>query len=443
MVQNKENHIPHIVIIGAGFGGLSAAKALKKTKAKITVIDKHNYHLFQPLLYQVATAGLSPADIASPIRGVLRENKNASTILDTVTGIDKDKQLVMTEAGREIAYDYLIIATGATHGYFGKGHWEKYAPGIKTIDDATNVRRKILMAFEQAEMASDEETRKAFMNFTIVGGGPTGVELAGAIAELARHTLKFEFSNIKPEDAQIRLIDAGDRVLKAFPEKLAKKAQKTLETMGVELVFNTRVEDVSNDYIIANGEKWPCYTVIWAAGVQASPASKWLNMDTDHTGRVPVGQNLNIEGYDNIFVVGDTAAHTPDGKEFPLPGVAPVAKQMGVHAAKVINASIKEKTLKPFKYSDLGSMATIGRKSAVCNFYWTSVTGYLGWWLWGFAHIYFLIGFRNRFIVGANWFWNYLTFQRGIRLITGDKMVEEELLRSKQANLVDESEKAA
>lgn len=422
-------HKPKVVVIGAGFGGLSAVLRLRNTPAEITVIDRHNYHLFQPLLYQVATAGLSPADISAPIRSVLSRQKNARVILDTVTGIDRAGRCVNTGHGRCIPYDYLIVATGATHGYFGKDHWEEHAPGIKTIDDATNVRRKILLAFEKAEMASTEKERDAYLNFTIVGGGPTGVELAGAIAELAHHTLSYDFHNIKPGSARIRLIDAGPRVLSAFPEELSRKAQKALERMGVELVFNTMVTDVGESHVMTADECIPCHTVIWAAGVRASPAAEWLGVETDRSGRVPVTDTLSLKDDENIFVVGDTALYQPDPETPPLPGVAPVAKQMGKFAASWIDAKIRGRALPTFTYQHYGNLATIGRKAAVCDFGAIKVTGYAGWWLWGIAHIYFLIGFRNRFVVILNWIWSYLTFQRGIRLITGDSQSEKELTR--------------
>jgi len=420
MNQARQNERPRVVIIGAGFAGLTAALRLARQDVEVVVMDRHNYHLFQPLLYQVATAALSPADIAAPIRGIVGRLPNVSVLLDTVTDIDRDQRQVHTLSGRKVAYDWLVVATGATHNYFGNDHWHDFAPGLKRIEDATELRRRILVAFERAEMEEDPERREALMTFVIVGGGPTGVEMAGAVAELTRYTLAKDFRRIKPENTRVLLVDANDRVLRPFPEKLSKKACRSLERMGVEMVLNSRVDGVDENCVRIGEKIIPTETVIWSAGVKASPAGKWLGVETDGSGRVPVDEHLRLESDPRVFVVGDVAAHTNrDGT--PTPGLAPAAKQQGRHAASVITAEIRGRELpKPFSYSDRGQLATIGRHSAVVKFGRLRFSGYIAWWFWGAAHIYFLIGFRNRLVVAANWFWSYLTFGRGIRLITGD-----------------------
>jgi NADH:ubiquinone reductase (H+-translocating) len=414
---------PRVVIVGAGFGGLSAAKALARTPVDVTVIDRRNYHLFQPLLYQVATAGLSPGDIASPIRSVLRHQANASVMLAPVTGVDTAHNELIS-GSRRIPYDYLILATGARHAYFGNDHWEDYAHGIKTIDDATFLRRKILLAFEKAESEPDEDERRRLLNFVVIGGGPTGVEMAGAIAELAKKALAADFRNIDPRLARIILVEAGPRLLPSFDERLSATARRSLEALGVEVRLSAMVTDCNAAAVMIGNETIETRTIIWGAGVRASRAGRWLAADADRVGRVKVRPDLSVPGHANVFAIGDTA-HVPGLDGDPLPGVAPVAKQQGVYVAKLIKARLSGRELPPFRYRDLGSLATIGRKSAVVQFGRFRLSGYFAWWLWSLAHIYFLIGFRNRMAVAISWLWNYLTFQRGTRLITGADPVPE------------------
>lgn len=381
------------------------------------VIDHHNYHLFQPLLYQVATAGLSPADIASPIRSILRDQKNTTVILARVTGVDVGEKDVLAE-GRRIPFDYLVIATGAEHAYFGHDNWEPYAPGLKTIDDATDLRRRILLAFERAETEPDADERRRLLNFVIVGGGPTGVEMAGAIAELAKRALAMDFRAIDPRMARIFLLEAGPRLLAPFDPPLSEKARLSLEQLGVEVHLGAAVTDCDAEGVSIGTERIETRTIIWAAGVKSSPAGAWLHADTDRAGRVQVETDLSVPGHKDIFVIGDAATlRGADGK--PLPGVAPVAKQQGQYIAALLHARIDGKAEAPFRYKDFGSLATIGRKRAVAQIGRFKLSGFLAWLLWSCAHIYFLIGFRNRLAVAMNWAWNYLTFQRGTRLITG------------------------
>jgi NADH dehydrogenase len=418
MKRDKDSQSrPHVVIIGAGFGGLAAAKTLGKAPVDLVVIDQHNYHLFQPLLYQVATAGLSPADIASPIRQVLRGQPNTAVMLAKVSGVDLARKEVIAE-GRRIGFDKLIVATGARHGYFGHDEWEKHAPGLKRIDDATYLRRRILLAFEKAETVTDAEERRRLLNFVVVGAGPTGVEMAGAIAELARKALAADFRAIDPSKARIILIEAGPRVLPSFDPPLSDAATRALEKLGVEVCLGGVVTSVDTDGVIVAGERMEARTIIWAAGVMASPAGNWLNAKTDRAGRVIVEPDLTIPGHPEIFVIGD-AASARDPDDSPLPGVAPVAKQQGAYVAKRIVAELQGKACPPFRYRDFGSLATIGRKNAVVQMKGIRVSGFIAWLVWCVAHIYFLIGFRNRLVVILNLAWNYLTFQRGTRLITG------------------------
>jgi NADH dehydrogenase len=408
---------PRVAIIGGGFAGLSAAKALAGKPFDVTVIDRHNYHLFQPLLYQVATAGLSPADIASPIRAILRYQDNANVVLADVSGIDTRRKEIIAE-GRRIPYDTLIIATGAQHAYFGHEQWAAFAPGLKTIDDATYLRRRILLAFERAEAETDPVERQRLLNFVVIGGGPTGVEMAGAIAELANRALKADFRSIDSRDARILLIEAADRLLTPFDPSLSQAAKESLERLGVEVRLGASVTDCSCEGVWIGKDFIPSRTIMWAAGVIASPAGAWLKAETDRAGRVKVNADLTVPGHSDIFVIGDTAdVAGPDGK--PLPGVAPVAKQEGIYVAKLLIARQKGRESEPFRYRDLGSLATIGRSSAVAQFGKLKLHGFFAWVLWCVAHIYFLIGFRNRLIVALNWAWNYVTFQRGSRLITG------------------------
>ena len=385
------------------------------------MIDRHNYHLFQPLLYQVATAGLSPADIASPIRGILSLQANASVMLAKVLDVDTRAREVVT-SGRRVPYDRLIIATGARHSYFGHDAWENHAHGIKKIDDATMLRRKILLAFERAETEERAPERRALLNFVVIGGGPTGVEMAGAIAELARTALAADFRSIDPQDARVILVEAGARLLASFDPDLSEAAKRALERLGVEVRLSVRVTDCTAEGVMIGDELLESRTIVWGAGVRASQAGKWLEVETDAAGRVKVGPDLSVPGLTEVFVIGDTAlALDMDGN--PLPGVAPVAKQQGMYVARLIRAQLAGRNVPPFAYRSLGSLATIGRRSAVVQFgrpgRRIKLTGYLAWWLWGVAHIFFLIGFRNRLAVAVNWAWNYVTFQRGTRLITG------------------------
>jgi len=418
-VADAPSKRPHVVIVGAGFGGLSAAVALARAPVDVTIIDRRNYHLFQPLLYQVATAGLNPADIAGPIRSIVSGAANTSVILGRVDGVDKTARCVTTEEGHRIAYDYLIVATGARHAYFGHDEWEPFAPGLKKIEDATAIRRRILLAFEKAETEADPATRAAQLTFVIVGAGPTGVELAGALAELAKKALTCDFRNIDTTSARIILIEAGSRLLPSFPESLSAKARRSLEAMGVEVRLGVPVTSVDGDGVIIAGERITATTVLWAAGVAASAAAKWLGGDKDRIGRVIVNEHLEVPGHPEIFVIGDTAhCAGPNGK--PLPGVAPVAKQQGKFVARTIGARLAGKDRRAaFRYRNYGNMATIGRKSAVADFGRVRLSGLFAWLLWSVAHIYFLIGFRNRLSVVLTWSWAYVTYQRGSRLITG------------------------
>jgi len=410
--------ISRIVIVGCGFGGLAAAMRLARSPLHVTVIDRNNHHLFQPLLYQVATAGLSPADIAAPIRSILRRPKNMDVLLGEVTGIDLQNQCVLLHE-RTLSYDYLVVTTGARHSYFGHPEWEQFAPGLKSIQDATNIRTRILLAFEQAENENHEQTRKALLTFVIVGAGPTGVELAGAIAELAHVTLASDFRHIDPRSAQVLLLEAGPKILSSFPDVLSTKAQCALENLGVLVRLNARVEDVSEDGVVASGERIYARTVIWAAGVVASPAGQWLNADMDSAGRVKVTPDLSLPGHPNVFVIGDTATTSGvDGR--PLPGVASVAMQQGAYVGEVIARELRgaHGERLPFHYVDKGNLATIGRSSAVAAIGRLNLSGFLAWVIWLVVHIFYLIGFRNRLLVLIQWVWAYMTFQRGARLIT-------------------------
>jgi len=410
---------PRVVIVGAGFGGLSAAMALARVPVNVTVIDRRNFHLFQPLLYQVATAGLNPSDVAWPIRSVLRDHANTRVLLGEVCGVDLPGRKVRLSDGREEPYDWLILATGATHTYFGHDEWSGVAPGLKRIDDATLIRRRILLAFEHAENAMSEEDRSRLMTFVIVGGGPTGVELAGAISELAQNALAADFRMIDPRRARVVLVEGGPRLLAAFPPSLSQFAHDALQGMGVEIQLNRVVSGCDSFGIIVSGEKLAAGTVLWAAGVAASPAARWLGAAADRAGRVEVQANLTVPGYPQVFVIGDTAAFIQDGK--PIPGIAPAAKQQGVYVAATIrNAMLPRKRLLPgFRYRHYGSLATIGRHSAVIDFGKVQLRGWFAWWIWGLAHIYFLIGARNRLLVASQWLFSYLTYGRGARLIVG------------------------
>jgi NADH:ubiquinone reductase (H+-translocating) len=412
---------PRVVIVGAGFAGLAAAKALAKAPVEVTVIDRRNYHLFQPLLYQVATAGLSPADIATPIRSILRDQANTQVLLGRVDGIDKAVRVVEVE-GRRVAYDTLIIATGARHGYFGHDDWEDVAPGLKKIDDATKLRHRILQAFEEAETTDNAEERRRLLNFVIVGGGPTGVELAGAIAELAKVALARDFRQVDPRSSRIILVESGKRVLSSFPEPLSAFAKKALEKLGVEVRLGHPATVCDAGGVVVDGQRIEARTIIWAAGVAASPAAKWLDAEMDRAGRVIVGCDLTLPGYPEIFVLGDTAA-APGINGKVLPGVASVAKQQGAYVGRLIAARAKGKREPPpFRYRNYGNLATIGRKVAVADFgRIIRLSGRLAWLLWGAIHVLLLVGFRNRVAVMLDWLWAYVTFERGARLITSEK----------------------
>jgi NADH:ubiquinone reductase (H+-translocating) len=413
--------LPKVVIVGAGFAGLSAAKALANAPVHVTLIDRRNHHLFQPLLYQVATAGLAPNQIATPIRAIVRKQRNTDVELGKVEGVDTAANEVVL-GNRRIAYDYLIIATGARHSYFGQNEWEGHAPGLKTLEDATELRKRILLAFERAELETDHDERARLTTFVVIGGGPTGVEMAGAIAELARKALARDYRRINPACARIVLVEAAPRVLGAFPEELSDHARSSLERLGVEVRVGKPVSSIDANGVTLEGERIESRCVIWAAGVQSSPAARWLDIPADRAGRAIIGPDLRAPGHHNIFVAGDCAAVAgADGR--PLPGVAPVAKQQGAYAAKAIIAAIKKRPFnKPFRYADFGNLATVGRKAAVADFRGFHLRGFIGWFVWSAAHVYFLIGFRNRIAVTLDWLWSYLTFERGARLITGDVM---------------------
>ncbi|MGH8581781.1 MAG: NAD(P)/FAD-dependent oxidoreductase [Gammaproteobacteria bacterium] len=410
--------MPQVVIVGAGFGGLAAAKALARTPVAVTVVDRQNYHLFQPLLYQVATAALSPGDIAWPIRRLLRHQPNARVLLGEMSAVDTAQQTLVLD-GRSLPYDYLIVATGVRHDYFGHGDWEAYAPGLKHLDDATAIRRRILSAFERAEMETDARQRERLLTFVIVGAGPTGVELAGAIAELARKALSADFRHIDPRSARILLVEAGPRVLPAFPESLSQFALASLSRLGVEVRLDQPVTSCDGGGVTLGDHPIPAATVLWAAGVAAAPAVQGLHCEHDRAGRVMVNPDLSVPGLPDVYVIGD-AALVRDLQGRPVPGIAPAAKQEGAYVARVIRARVAGTPLPPaFRYRNWGNLATVGRKSAVIDFGWLRLKGNLAWWIWGFVHIYFLISLRNRLVVALQWLWSYLTFERGARLITG------------------------
>lgn len=411
--------VPHVVIVGAGFGGLSCAAKLARARVAVTLIDRHNYHLFQPLLYQVATAGLAPGDIATPVRGLFRDVHNVQVLLGEVAGVDSTQREIRLADGKRVPYDYLVLATGAAHSYFGRDDWAPYAPGLKRVEDATDVRRRLLTAFERAESTDDVEERRSQLTFLIVGGGPTGVELAGAIAELARFGMEKEFRRYDPASARIVLIQAAPRLLPTFPEALSEETRRALEALGVEVMLGSRVEAIDAGGVVVNGVRIASRTVLWAAGVIASPAAKWLDSAADSAGRVKVEANLAIPDHPDIFAIGDTALSEGwAGK--PVPGLAPAAKQGGEYVAQVIRAKVEERSAPPvFAYRHLGSLATIGRKAAVADFGWVRMRGTLAWWFWGGVHLAFLVGLRNRVSVMFDWFWAYLTLRSGTRLITG------------------------
>lgn len=413
---------PHVVVIGAGFGGLAATRRFYGEAVDVTVIDQRNHHLFQPLLYQVATAALSPADIAAPIRSILRDQDNVRVVLDGVVAIDTDRQFVALASGMIIAFDWLIVATGARHSFFGRDDWEPHASGLKTIEDATAIRRKVLLALERAETETNKQRRQALLTFVVIGGGPTGVEMAGAIAELAHRSVNRDFRSITPHCSRVVLINQADRLLEAFPPDLSERALGDLTRLGVEVRLSTRVNEIGPDFVEAGGDRIDAYTIIWAAGVQASPAASWLDVPCDTAGRVHVDAMLRTTNSKRVFVIGDTAnCSGPDGR--PLPGIAPVAKQQGEYVARAILATISGCAIESFRYRHRGNLATIGRSHAVADFGRIKIKGWFAWLLWSTVHVYFLVGFRNRLSVGLSLAWNYLTFARHARLITGDATV--------------------
>jgi NADH dehydrogenase len=415
-MQSPEPKKPQVIIIGAGFGGLEAAKKLACKDVRLTVIDRTNYHLFQPLLYQVATAALSPADIAAPIRGILSKCKNVEVVLAEVESVDVEAKKVKTK-DRVFDYDYLIIATGARHSYFGHDEWEKLAPGLKSLEDAVELRRRILLAFEFAEKTTDEAERKAAMTFVVIGGGPTGVEMAGAIAEISRYTLAKDFRHIDPSEARVILIEGASRLLAAYPPDLSESARKQLVELGVEVRTDARVTNVTESGVQADGEFIPCRVKIWAAGNTASFVGKTLIAPVDRVGRVVVNDDLTIPGHSEVQVIGDLANFSHQTGE-PLPGVSPVAMQQGRQAARNVLRMIRGEKPQPFRYFDKGSMATIGRNKAVADLKFFHLSGFPAWLAWLFVHIIFLVGFRNRLLVLIQWAWAYLSFDKGARLIT-------------------------
>jgi len=411
----------HIVILGCGFGGLEAARGLANADVRITLIDRSNHHLFQPLLYQVATAGLSGPAIAAPIRHILAKQRNLTTLMATVTSVDVAHRLVMLADGGAIPYDYLIVATGSTHSYFGHDQWAEFAPGLKTLGDAFEIRRRILLSFERAERELDDDARAAWLTFVVIGGGATGVEMAGTMTEIGQYTLNGEFRRIDSRKARVVLIEGHERVLPPYPPDLSEKALLQLEGLGVEVRTGCRVTAIDENGVTFTGpngeERLPAKTVIWSAGVAASPIGKTLGVQVDRTGRVPVGPDLTIAGHPEVYVIGDLAAATSDGK--PVPGVSPAAKQMGRTAAHNILRHMQGKLPEEFRYKDYGSLATIGRKSAVAQVGKIKFSGLLAWLFWLFVHIYFLIGFRSRLMVLTDWAWAYFTFKRNARLVVG------------------------
>jgi NADH dehydrogenase/putative oxidoreductase len=410
--------LPHVVIVGGGFGGIAAARALRGAACRVTLIDQRNFTLFQPLLYQVATAGLSPAEIAVPIRSLFRTQPNVRVVLGRVTGADPVAHTLQLHDSR-ISYDTLILSTGARHSYFGNDEWAELAPGLKSIEDATAIRHRLLSAFEQAENCSDPIAATSWLTFVIVGGGPTGVELAGAVAELARGGMEGEFRRIDPTQARVILIQSGPKLLPSFPARLSDDAAVSLQKLGVEVRLNHKLEALTADHAVVSGETISTRTVLWAAGVMASDAASWIGAKADRAGRLQVTGDLSVPGVNDVFAIGDTAA-SPAWRGKPVPGLAPAAKQGGVYVARVIRSRLKgRRAPPPFRYRHLGSLATIGRQSAVAEFGPILVTGALAWWLWGTAHIAFLVGGRNRVAVLIQWFWAYVTFRRGTRLITG------------------------
>jgi NADH:ubiquinone reductase (H+-translocating) len=412
---------PRIIIIGGGFGGLAAAKSVARLPLQITLVDRKNHHTFQPLLYQVATAGLSPAEIAAPIREIFAKRENVEVLLGDVVGFDLEQRIVKLH-GFELPYDYLVVAAGATHAYFGHDEWEPFAPGLKTVEDALEMRRRILLAYELAEREAALTGQHCPLHFVVVGGGPTGVELAGTLAEIARKSLSQDFRNIQPAKTRVLLVEAGPSLLNAYPDDLRQSAVKQLQRLGVEVRLNSAVTDVRPGEVFIGNDVVPAATVLWAAGVSASPLGRALGVPVDRAGRVLVEPDLSIPGHGEVFVIGDLAS-MKDAAGKPLPGVAPVAMQQGRWVARQIKADLDGKQRKPFHYFDKGALATIGRAAAVADFGKVHISGFLAWLSWLFIHILFLIGFRNRLVVLFQWAWSYLTYERSARLITGESRV--------------------
>src|SRR5690625_3179234 len=409
-----------VIIIGGGFGGISVARELAKSSCRVTIIDKNNHHLFQPLLYQVATAALSPGDIAIPIRAMFSKDENISVIMDQVMAVNKEGRSVRLRSGREISYDYLIMAPGAVYNYFGNDHWKSYAPGLKSISDSLSVRETIILSLETAEHLEHPVDREPWLTFAVIGGGPTGVEMAGAIAEIAKRSMMRDYRNLIRDDTRVYLIEAGPRILNGYPESLSRKAQKELEGMGVKVLLNSPVNDITENGVTIDNQTIRTPNIIWAAGVIASPLVNKLGVEQDRTGRVMVEDDMSLKGFPNLFVIGD-AAHATNEKGEPLPAVAPVAIQQGKYVGSLIRKRQSREERKPFRYKDKGTMATIGRAKAVAEIRGWHFTGFIAWALWSVVHIFFLIGFRNRFRVFAEWIWYYFTFKRGVRLITRKK----------------------
>lgn len=409
----------HVVVVGAGFGGLAVARELGGTPVRVTLIDRRNYHLFQPLLYQVATAVLSPSEIAEPVRRILRRHKNVTVLLGELEDVDTQRREIIVD-GKTIPYDTLVLATGATHSYFGHPEWEQHAPGLKTLEDARRIRSNVLLAFERAEMETDPRARERLMTFAVIGGGPTGVEMAGAISGVARQALAREFRNIDPSAARILLIEAAPRILGSFPEDLASYAENALRKLGVTVLVGRPVADISAEGVTVGAEFIPTATVVWGAGVQASPVGRWLRRQTDRVGHVQVNPDLSVPGLDGVYAIGDVAlAHDEGGK--PLPGLAQVAHQQGRYLGRALKDLIlRGRRPAPFRFRSRGNLAVIGRNAAVVQWDSVKLKGFAAWLVWGIAHVYLLVGFQNRLIVTLRWLWAYLTYQRGTRIIAQD-----------------------
>jgi NADH dehydrogenase len=412
-----ETKVPHVVVVGGGFAGLYVARGLADTPVRLTVVDRQNHHLFQPMLYQVATAALSPSDIASPIRSILRRQENAEVLLGEVSEVRPADRLINLADGSSLNYDYLILATGARHSYFGRDDWEPFAPGLKSLEDAEEIRRRVLLSFERAERESDPVKRHAHLTFVVVGGGPTGVEVAGALAEIRRYALRRDFRHIDPGEATVMLLEGGPRLLNTYPEELSERAKLELRRLGVEVRLETMVTDIHPSYVVASGWTIPSRTVIWAAGNVASPLTRNLGVPLDRAGRVLVEPDCTIPGHPEVFVLGDAAAFE-DKRYGTLPGICPVAIQMGQYTARIIRGDLAGRPRRPFSYWDKGQLAVIGRGHAVADIWHVHFGGLLAWLIWIFVHIFFLIGFRNRVIVLLEWAFSYLTYERGARLIT-------------------------